>query len=63
MSSRMKYAWQTIGSTIPINRFKILIITIYFHKQKIRKPQPDSNRYLQLAFSHLNYVTFLKTKQ
>lgn len=44
-----------------IGDFKIFIITIYFHKQKIRKSQPDSNRYQR--FSHLNYMTFIKTKQ
>ena len=44
-----------------IDNFKIFILIIYFHKQKTRKSQPDSNWYQR--FSHLNYVTFLKTKQ
>ena len=37
------------------------LLQFIFINKKIRKPQPDSNRYQR--FSHLNYVTFLKTKQ
>lgn len=56
----LKCTQSTFGP-VPIAGFKILIIILYFHKQKTRKAQSDSNRYQR--FFRLNYVTFLKTNK